>query len=56
MVCWSVCLSVDWFVTVVNRAKIAELIEMPFGSWTRVGSRNHILGGDPDHSMRRGNF
>jgi len=27
----------------VNRAKMAELIEMPFGLCTRVGSGNHAL-------------
>ena len=26
-------------------AKMAELIKMPFGMWTRVGPRNHVLGG-----------
>jgi len=40
-------------VTVVSPAKSAEPIEMPFGSWARVGSRNHVLDGAPD---RRGNF
>jgi len=25
--------------------KIAELVEMPFGMWTRVGPRNHVLDG-----------
>jgi len=38
---WSVCLS----VTVVNPAKTAEPIEMPFGFWTRMGSRNHYYMG-----------
>jgi len=27
------------------RAKTAELIEMPVGIWTRVGSREHVLSG-----------
>jgi len=27
----------------VSPAKTAEAIEMPFGLWTRVGSRNHVL-------------
>jgi len=35
----SVCLP----VTIVNPAKKAEPIEMPFGIWTRVCSRNHVL-------------
>jgi len=39
-VAWSVGLS----VTVVSPAKTAALIEMPFGLWTLVGSRNHVLG------------
>ena len=26
-------------------AKTAEPIEMPFGLWTRVGPRNHVLDG-----------
>jgi len=38
-VAWSVCRS----VTVVNNAKTAQLIEMPFGLRTRVGPRNHVL-------------
>jgi len=25
--------------------KIAELVEMPFGMWARVGPRNHVLDG-----------
>ena len=32
-VCPSVCLS----VTLASRAKTAELIDLPFGLWTRVG-------------------
>jgi len=51
-VAWSVCLS----VTLVSPAKMAEPIEMPFGLWTRVGSRNRVLDGGPDLPMRRGNF
>jgi len=26
----------------------AELIEMPFGLWARMGRRNHVLGGVPE--------
>jgi len=35
-------------------AKTAEIVEMwmPFEVWTRVGTRNHVLGGDPDHPIR----
>jgi len=29
----------------VNCAKTAELIEMPFGFWARMGPRNHVLDG-----------
>jgi len=29
----------------MNPAKMAELIKMLFGLWTRVGSRNHVLDG-----------
>jgi len=32
-------------VTIVSPAKTAELIKMPFGLWTRVGPRNHVLDG-----------
>jgi len=27
----------------VNCAKMAELIELPFGVWTRVGPKKHVL-------------
>jgi len=37
VVCRSVCLS----VRVVNPAKTAEPIEIPFGLWTRLGPKNH---------------
>jgi len=40
----SVCLS----VRIISPAKVAEPIEMPFGLWTRVGPRNHVLDGVPD--------
>jgi len=40
----------------MNCAKTAEPIEMPFGTWTRVGSRNPVLDGGPDPHTRRGNF
>ena len=33
------------FVTIVNPAKTAEPVEMPFGMWTRVGPRKHVLDG-----------
>jgi len=43
-VAWLVSLS----VTIVSPAKTAEPIEIPFGLWTRVRPRNHILDGGPD--------
>jgi len=49
---WSVCL----LVTSVSPAKTAKLIEMPFGLWTWVGPRNHVLGGSQDPPRGRGNF
>ena len=32
----------------MNCAKTAELIEMPFALWTRVGPRKHVLDGGTD--------
>jgi len=32
----------------VSRAKTAEPIAMPFGSWARLGPEDHVLDGDPD--------
>ena len=32
-------------VTVVSPAKTPEPIEMPFGLWVRIGTRNHVLHG-----------
>ena len=46
-VAWSVGLSVCLSVTLVSPAKTAEPIEMPFGLWARMGSRNHVLDGGP---------
>jgi len=43
---------VAWSVTIVNPAKTAEPIEMPFGFWTRVCSRNHGV----QIPLRKGNF
>jgi len=50
--CQFVCLSV---MTVVS-LKVAELIMMAFGIWTRVSLRHHILDGRPYLQTRRGNF
>ena len=51
-VAWSVGLS----VTLVSPAKMAEVIKMPFGLWTQVVPRNHVLDVVPDPPMGRGNF
>ena len=52
----SVCLrvSVPAFVSLLQyeNRKHYDSIEMPFGVWTRVGPKNHVLGGGPD--PRRG--
>jgi len=52
MVCMSVCLSVCLLVTAMSCAKIAEPIEMLFGSWSRVGPGNHVLDGGLVPQMR----
>jgi len=39
--CGLLLLSVGLSVTLVNPAKTAEPIEMPFGLWTRVSQRKH---------------
>ena len=41
---WLVCLS----VTIVSPAKRAEPVVMPFGMWTWMGPRNHVLDVGPD--------
>jgi len=43
VVCLSVCLS----VMIMSRAKTAKPIEMPFGLWTWVAPKNHVLDGGP---------
>ena len=40
-------LSVSLSITIVSPANTTELIEMPFGMWTRVGTGNHVLEGGP---------
>ena len=47
---------VDLSITLVSPTKRAEPIEIPFWLRTRVGPRNHVLDGSPDHPMERGNF
>ena len=49
-VAWSVCLSV---VHDCEPCKMAELVVVPFGVWTRVDPRNHVLGGAPDPPRER---
>jgi len=49
VVCLSVGLSVCLSVTIASPTKTVEPIEMPFGLWTRVGPRNHVLDGGPDN-------
>jgi len=48
--------SVGQSVTLVSPAKMPEPIEMPFGLRTRVGPGKHVLYGDPNSPMERGNF
>jgi len=40
----------------MNPAKTAEPIEVQFGVWTRVGPRNHVLGGKPGSPTGMGTF
>jgi len=47
-----VCLS----VTVVSHAKAAESIKIQFRFRTRMGPRNHVLGGGPDPQWVGGAF
>jgi len=47
VICLSVCL-VCLSVTVVSSAKMAEPIEMPNGTLSRVDPRKHLLDGGPD--------
>ena len=51
-----VCLSGGRSVAIVRTAKTVEPIEMPFGMWTWVDARNHVLDGGPDPPIVRGNF
>ena len=40
----------------VSCAKMAQPIEMPFGLWAQLGSRNHVLDGGTDSQTGRGTF
>ena len=48
--------SVGRSVTLVNPAKTAAPVKMPFGLRSRVGPRNHVLDGSPHSPMGKGNF
>ena len=43
--CYRPSSAVCLFVTVVSPTQMAEPIEIPFGLWTPVGPRNHVLDG-----------
>jgi len=43
-------------VTVISPAEMAEPMEMPFGLWTRLGLRNHVLDKGLDCPVQMGNF
>jgi len=53
---WSVGLVVRLSVMTVSPTKTAEPIEMPFGTWIGMGSKNHAFDGDSDPHMGRGDF
>ena len=53
-VCPCVCLSVGREHECC--AKTTEPIEIPCGLWTRVGSRNHVLGAGPRIPSEKGQF
>jgi len=55
-IAWSVFWSVGLSVTLVNLAKTAEPIEMPFGLRTWLGPRDHVLDGGSDPPMGMGKF
>jgi len=44
-VAWSVSLLVCLSLIVVSAAKTAKPVEMPFGIWTWMGPRKHVLDG-----------
>jgi len=45
-----------WGHSAVICAKMAELVEMPFGLLARMSPRNHEFDGDPDLPIGRGCF
>ena len=40
----------------MSPAKTAELMKMPFGLWTQVGARNHVLDGEGPDPHVTGSF
>jgi len=46
-VVWSLCWTVCWCIMIMSPAKTAEPIEMPFGMWTWVSPRYHVLDRGP---------
>jgi len=52
VVAGTVCVSVCLFVTTVSPTKMAEPIEMLFGTWSWVGSGNQVLGSDGSESLK----
>jgi len=40
----------------MSLAKVAELITMPFGLWTQVDPRNHVIDDGPDPNAWMDNF
>jgi len=42
---WSVDRSLCLFITAISLARTTEPIEMPFGLWSRVGPRKHVVHG-----------
>jgi len=51
-VAWSVSRSVILSVTIMSPVEMAEPMEMPFGLWSWVGPRKHVLDGGPNPCAR----
>ena len=52
----SVCVCFCLSDTLMNTAKTAEPIEMPFNMWTLGDPRNQVLGGSPESPWKRAIF
>jgi len=50
------CACVCQLVTTVRTTEMAETLKLPFGAWTRLGARDHLLGGGLDPSGVRHNL